>query len=45
MEPEGSVPCSQDPQKGPYPDQDESSPHLSMVFPKDPFYYYPPIYA
>jgi hypothetical protein len=28
MEPVGSLPCSQDPAIGPYPESDESSPHL-----------------
>jgi len=29
MEPEGSLPCSQDPSIGPYPKQIEPSPRLS----------------
>jgi hypothetical protein len=32
MEPEGSVPCSQEPATGPYPDPDASIPHLPNVF-------------
>jgi len=28
-EPEGSLPCSQNPDTGPYPGADESRPHLS----------------
>jgi hypothetical protein len=31
METEGSFPCSQQPATGPYPEPDESSPHLSNV--------------
>jgi hypothetical protein len=33
MEPEVSLPCSQEPATGPYPETDESSPHLSTLFP------------
>jgi hypothetical protein len=32
MEPEGSLPCSQGSATGPYPEQDESSPHLHTLF-------------
>jgi hypothetical protein len=28
MEPEGSLPCSQQPATGPYPELDASSPHF-----------------
>jgi hypothetical protein len=37
MEPEGSLPCSQHPAIGPYPEPDEFNPHTSTIFPKDPF--------
>jgi hypothetical protein len=33
MEPEGSLPRSQKPTAGPYPEPDESSPHLPTLFP------------
>jgi hypothetical protein len=37
MEPEGSLPYSQQPATGSYPEPDESSPHLPTLFPKDLF--------
>jgi hypothetical protein len=37
MEPEGSLPCSQQAATGTYPEQNASSPHVPTVFPKDPF--------
>jgi hypothetical protein len=33
MAPEGSLPYSQQPATGPYPEPDESSSHLSTLFP------------
>jgi len=33
MEPEGYLPCSQDPAIGPCPDPTESSPHRPTIFP------------
>jgi hypothetical protein len=33
MEPEGSLPCSQEPAAGPYPEPDDSSPQPSTLFP------------
>jgi hypothetical protein len=33
MEPEGSLPFTQQPITGPYPDPYESSPHFSTLFP------------
>jgi hypothetical protein len=45
MEPEDSLPRSQELTTGPYPESDLSSPQLPTLFPKNPFYYYVPIYA
>jgi len=45
MEPEGSLPFSQEPTIGSYPEVDEFSPQLPTLFPEDPFQYYSPIYA
>ena len=42
MEPEGSLPHSQEPAICPYHEPDRSSP---IQLPEDPFYYYPPTYA
>jgi hypothetical protein len=36
MEPEVSLPCSQEPAAGPYLESDESSLHLPTLFPYDP---------
>jgi hypothetical protein len=44
MEPESSLPCSQEPATGHYPAPDESSPHTHTVYLKDPSPYYLPIY-
>jgi len=40
MKPKGSQLCSQKPATSPYPETDESRPHLPSIFPEDPFYYY-----
>jgi hypothetical protein len=32
MEPEGSLPCLQEPATGPYPESDQSSPHPPTLF-------------
>jgi hypothetical protein len=32
MEPEGSLPCAQEPATGPYPESDESTPHPHKLF-------------
>jgi hypothetical protein len=37
MEPEGSLPSSQEPATSPYPESDESNPHAQILFPQDPF--------
>jgi hypothetical protein len=34
MEPEGSLPCSQEPTIGPYPEPDQSSPYYCIHFSK-----------
>jgi hypothetical protein len=41
MEPEGSLPFSQEPFIGPYPEADESNPHIPKPSPWDPIKYYP----
>jgi hypothetical protein len=33
IEPEGSLSCSQEPATGPYPEPNESVPHLPTLFP------------
>jgi hypothetical protein len=37
MEPEGSFSCSQESTTGPYPEPDESSSQLPILFPCDKF--------
>jgi hypothetical protein len=37
MEPEGSLPCSQEPSTGPYLEQGKSSPYHPILFLSDPF--------
>jgi hypothetical protein len=37
MEPEGSLPCLQEPATGPYPKPDESSPHPKPYVPNTHF--------
>jgi hypothetical protein len=32
MEPEGSLPCSQEPSTGPYPELDQSSPYYPILY-------------
>jgi hypothetical protein len=37
MEPEGSLPCSQEPSTGPYPDPDQSNPYNPILSLYDAF--------
>jgi hypothetical protein len=37
MEPEGSLPCSQEAATGSYPEPDESRRHFPTLFPQDSF--------
>jgi hypothetical protein len=41
MEPQGSLPCSQEPSIGPYPEQHEPTPYHPVLYLKDLSYYYP----
>ena len=45
MEPECSLPHSQEPAICPYSEPDQSTPWLPIPLPEDQFYYYHPIYA
>jgi hypothetical protein len=45
MEPEGSLPHSQQPATCPYPEPVQPSPSLSIPSLEDPILYYPSIYA
>jgi hypothetical protein len=37
MEPEGSLPCSQETSTGPYPEPDQSNPYYLILYLQDPF--------
>jgi len=37
METECSLPCSQEPVTGPYPESNDSSAHIPNLYPQDPF--------
>jgi hypothetical protein len=41
MQPEGSLPCSQEPATGPYPEPDESSRHPKPVSVRSVLAYFP----
>jgi hypothetical protein len=45
MEPQGSLPCSQEPATGNYPEPDASISHPPTLSSKDPFSYYFTIYS
>jgi hypothetical protein len=45
MEPEGSLAYSQEPAACPYPEPNEFNPHPQTLFPEDPSWCCPPIYA
>jgi hypothetical protein len=45
MEPEGSIPCLQEPSTGSCPEPDKSSPYYPILFLQNPSKYYSTIYV